>query len=151
MQRTIISDASCIILLNKIDEIELLNKLFGTIFTTQEVAEEYGKPLPDWILIKKPKNLEYQQLISATLDKGEASAIALALEFDNPLLIIDDLKGRRFAEKIELKITGTLGVIIDAKQSGIISSVKLLLEKIKKTNFRITEDLVKEVLKQSGE
>ena len=48
----------------------------------------------------------------------------MALEFENPLLIMGDLKGRRFAEKIELKITGTLGVLVDAKQSGIINSVK---------------------------
>ena len=62
----------------------------------------------------------------------------MALEFENPLLIMDDLKGRRFAEKIELKITGTPGVLVDAKQSGIINSVKPLLGKNEKTNFRIS-------------
>ncbi len=58
MPKTIISDTSCLILLSNINELELLNNLYGTIITTNEVATEYGLPLPQWflLLILKIKN-----------------------------------------------------------------------------------------------
>lgn len=151
MQKTIISDTSCLILLDKIGELEILNKLFGTIITTSEVSNEFGQHLPSWIEIQNPTDKIYQTIIEATLDKGEASAIALAIELDDCLLIIDDLKGRKFAYKIGLNITGTIGVIVDAKLAGIIPSVKSILLKIRSTNFRITEELEAIILKKSGE
>ena len=151
MPKTIISDTSCLILLDKIGELEILNKLFGTIITTSEVAEEFGQPLPSWFEIKQPKNKNYQSIIEASLDKGEASAIALAIELDDCLLIIDDLKGRKFAHQLGLTIIGTIGVIVDAKLAGVISSVKPILLKIKGTNFRMTEQLELLILKRAGE
>jgi len=151
MRRTIISDTSCLILLDKIDELTILNKLFGIVTTTSEVAEEFGQPLPSWIQVQEPSDKNYQTIIEASVDKGEASAIALAIELDDCLLIIDDLKGRKFANQLGLTIIGTIGVIVDAKLAGIIPSVKPILEKIKATNFRITEQLELLILKQAGE
>ncbi len=151
MHRIIISDTSCLILLDKIGELSILNKLFGNITTTSEVAEEFGQPLPSWFEIKEPSDKNYQTIIEASVDKGEASAIALAIEFDDCLLIIDDLKGRKFAHQLGLTIIGTIGVIVDAKLAGIIPSVKPILAKIKSTNFRITEQLELLILKRAGE
>lgn len=151
MLKTIISDTSCIILLDKIDELEILNKLFPTIVTTQEVAEEFGRQLPSWFQIQQPKDKNYQSIIEASVDKGEASAIALAIELDDCLLIIDDRKGRKFAHQLGLTIIGTVGVIVDAKLAGIIPSVKPILSKIRTTNFRITERLELLILKKAGE
>ena len=151
MHKPIISDTSYLILLDKIGELEILNKLFGTIITTPEVAIEFGQPLPSWVEIQQPSDKNYQSIIEASVDKGEASAIALAIELDDCLLIIDDLKGRRFANQIGRTIIGTIGVIVDAKLAGIITSVKPILTKIKSTNFRITEQLEVIILKRSGE
>ena len=151
MRRTIISDTSCLILLDKIDELPILNKLFGIITTTSEVAIEFGQPLPSWFEIREPTDKNYQAIIEATVDKGEASAIALAIELDDCLLIIDDLKGRKFASQLGLTIIGTIGVIVDAKLAGIIPSVKPILSKIKSTNFRITEQLELLIIKRAGE
>ncbi len=94
MQKAIISDTSCLILLDNIDELDILKHLFGTIITTSEVAKEFGIPLPYWFEIKQAYNLDNQLIIKETLDEGEASAIALAMEMNDCLLIIDDLKGR---------------------------------------------------------
>ena len=55
MHKTIISDTSCLILLDKIGELDILNKLFGTIITTSEVAEEFGQTLPAWIELGNPQ------------------------------------------------------------------------------------------------
>jgi predicted nucleic acid-binding protein len=151
MQKVIISDTSCLILLDKIGELSLLNKLFGKIVITQEIADEFKKELPDWFKIENPTNKTYQKILEASLDRGEASAIAFAIEQRNCLLIIDDFKGRKFAEQLGIKITGTLGVIIDAKITGYLKSVKPYLEKIKNTDFRLTIDLERKTLEKSGE
>lgn len=151
MPKTIISDTSCLILLSNINELELLNNLYGTIITTNEVAAEYGLSLPQWFFIIDPKDKKYQSLLEASIDKGEASAIALAAEMEDCLLIIDDLKGRKAAEQIGLKIIGTMGVIVDAKLAGIILSVKPILAKIKQTNFRITDKLERLIIEKAGE
>ncbi len=151
MHKTIISDTSCLILLDKIGELEILNKLFGIITTTIEVASEYGKELPFWFEIRQPSDRNYQSIIEASVDKGEASAIALAVELDDCLLIIDDLKGRKLAHELGIAIIGTIGIIVDAKLANIIPSVKPILYKIKQTNFRITEALEILILKRAGE
>ena len=151
MQKVIISDTSCLILLDKIGELNLLNKLFGQITVTQEIANEFKKELPDWFNIEEPTNKTYQKILEASLDKGEASAIAFAIEQTDCLLIIDDYKGREYAEQLGIKITGTLGVIIDAKLSGHIESVKPMLDKIKKTDFRLTAELERRTLEKSNE
>lgn len=85
------------------------------------------------------------------VDKGEASAIALALEIPGSTLIIDDYKARRTAENAGLSVTGTFGVIIKAKKLGIIPMVKDILSAIASTDFRISPELIEAVLKEAGE
>jgi len=58
MHKTIISDTSCLILLDKIGELAILNKLFGTIITTTEVVDEFGQPLPVWIELRQPTDIK---------------------------------------------------------------------------------------------
>ncbi|MEX2568108.1 MAG: DUF3368 domain-containing protein [Cyclobacteriaceae bacterium] len=106
--------------------------------------------MPDWVLILSPENSHYQQILEMDLDKGEASAIALSLEMKNPILMLDDLKGRKVAEKLSLRYSGTFGLILRAKQIGLINRVKPILEKIKSTNFRFNEKLFEKVLEQAG-
>jgi predicted nucleic acid-binding protein len=151
MPATIISDTSCLILLDKINELHLLEKLFGTIITTQKVAEEFGSSLPQWIHIRNPQDKKHIIILEESLDTGEASAIALALETEDCLLIIDEYKGRKLATKLGLQITGTLGVIAQAKLAGHINSVKPIIDKIRATNFRISEQLELALLEQAGE
>jgi len=147
----IISDTSCLILLNKFDELHLLNQISDKVFITSIIQKEFGKELPSWIKIKEPIDNHYQAILEMDLDKGEASAMALSLDMDNPILIIDDLKGRKIAERLNLRYSGTFGLILKAKQLGIIQSVKPILQKIKKTNFRFSEKLFSLILEQAGE
>lgn len=147
----IISDTSCLILLNKIDELELLKKLSSKVFITPTILQEFGEVLPEWIILQAPKDKHNQKILEIDLDKGEASAIALSLEMDFSILIIDDLKGRKIAERLNLRHSGTFGLILKAKQSGVIESVRPILEKIEKTNFRFSEKILEFVLKEAGE
>ncbi len=112
----VIADASCFILLDKIDELSLLQSLFKTITTSSEIATEFGKPLPDWVQIKTVRDKNFHSALFLQVAAGEASAIALAAENRPSLLIIDDLKGRKLAQKLNLTITGTLGLILYSKE-----------------------------------
>ena len=151
MPKTIISDTSCFILLNNIGEMALLHRLYGEVYTTIEVAVEFGDTLPDWVIISKVANLHYQEILELQIDKGEASAIALAIEMEDATIVLDDYKARKVAEKLGLDITGSLGVIVKAKLRGLITSVKPILAKIKQTNFRLSAAIEDIVIKEAGE
>ena len=147
----VIPDTSCLILLYKIGELELLNHLFNEVAITTQINNEFGKPLPSWIKIQPPQNQHYQELLLLELDKGEASAIALHFEVKNSILVLDDLKARKLADKLKIDYTGTFGIILRAKKTGIIESVKPVLDKIRNTNFRFSEKVFDLIIKEAGE
>jgi predicted nucleic acid-binding protein len=151
MHRTIISDTSCFILLTNIGELELLYKVYGQITTTIDIANEFGEKLPNWVEIKDVKDKYRQQLLEMQIDKGESSAITLALETPDSTLILDDYKARRIVEQLGLSYTGTIGVIIKAKLIGIIPSIKPLLDKIRQIDFRLSTDIELQALKEANE
>lgn len=151
MPGIIVSDTSCLILLDKLGRIGLLKSLFGNITVTKTVADEFGNVLPEFVEIENPKNKNYQKILESFLDPGEASAMALALEKEECLLIIDEFKGRREAKQLGLNYTGTLGILIVAKEKGLINSVTEIIKEIGKTDFRINEKLINEVKRKSGE
>jgi len=147
MQKIIIADTSCLIVLDKVGLLDLLNKIFGVVVITHQVFEEYGKILPSWVKIEEPNTANpIQKILETTLDKGEASSIALAMGYENPLLIMDELKGRKLAKSLGLHVTGTLGVLIIAKSMNLIPAIKPILERIKSTNFRISPELEELIL-----
>lgn len=151
MQKIIIADTSCLILLHKINELILLHRLFGQITVTSIIAEEYGEPLPEWVQVNNPTDLKAQEALQISVDKGEASALALAMESENALLILDDLKARKVAIQLQLRHTGTLGVLMDARRKKYITAIKPILTKIKQTNFHISEELETQILKIMNE
>lgn len=147
----VIADSSCLILLAKIEELEILKGIYDQIYITKEIAEEFGRGLPEWITIKEVQNKALQLLFEDTLDIGEASALALAIETPDCTVILDDLKARKTAAKLDVKVTGTIGVILAAKREHKIASVKSVFNKISKTDFRISDRIINEALKQAGE
>ena len=151
MPKVIISDASCFILLEKIGKLDLLKKTFGEVTTTTAIAVEVRFVLPDWVIQLDPRDREKVNELELSVDEGEASAIALALEISNSTLILDDLKARKLATKLGLEITGTAGVLLRAKNKGIVNSLGPLIDAIQKTNFRFSDALVEETLRMAGE
>ena len=149
--KAIIADTSCLIIYDKINKLEILRNTFVELIVTDEVSEEFGGQLPDWITIWQITNKNQYPELAKNLGKGEASSITLALEFDNSLLIIDERKGRKVAEEMKIEIIGSLGVLIKAKETGVIKSVKKILNLIDKTNFRISSSIKEQVLKKAGE
>ncbi|GAA4401929.1 hypothetical protein GCM10023187_16590 [Nibrella viscosa] len=147
----VISDTSSLILLDKIKEIDLLSRCFDRVLTTPVVVREYGFPLPDWITVQAPTDLLKQEQINALMDAGEASVLTLAAELGNGYVLIDDNRARRYAEAVGQKYLGTFGLILRAKRSGVIHSVRPLLEKVRETDFRASEDLYQLVINEAGE
>ena len=149
--KIIISDTSCFIILSNIGELNLLYKLYGEIITTSTIAEEFGEQLPDWVKIQNVSDKLRLQILELQIDKGESSAIALALETPKSILILDDYKARKVAENLGLSFTGTIGIIIKAKLQNIIPSIKPIIEKIKQTNFRISAEIELQAYQEANE
>jgi predicted nucleic acid-binding protein len=147
----VITDTSCLIILKKIGLLPILHQLFAVVITTPEIAAEYGSPMPEWIIILSVKDKSLQQEFSLVVDKGEASAIALAHEIENKYLITDDLEARKLSVKLGLSIIGTLGVLLRAKQKGHITLVRPFVEQMKQTDFRVSDELYQTVLRKANE
>lgn len=143
--KAVIADTSCFILLDKVDCMTLLRQLFSVIVTSVEIAREFGKPLPEWVEIRAVVDKNFQRAMFLEVDPGEASAIALAAETRPSLLILDDLKGRRLASRLQLRYTGTLGLLLKAKQKGHITSLRPIFERILSTNFRVSQKLLEDI------
>jgi predicted nucleic acid-binding protein len=147
----VITDASCLIVLDNINYLDLLPQLFDIVITTPEIVEEYGKTIPKWLKVIEVKNNLLQNELKLLVDPGEASAIALAKEVEIDYLVTDDLQARKLAAKLGLTIIGTLGILLKAKQTGLITLLKPVLEQIEKTNFRTTTLLIDTILRDAGE
>jgi predicted nucleic acid-binding protein len=147
----VITDTSCLIILNKVSSLNILYQLFTTVITTPEIAAEYGNGLPEWITVQSVKQKELQKQFAEIVDMGEASAIALAHEIENNYIIIDDIGGRKLCTKLGLPFIGTFGLLIKAKEQGVIAEIKQVLDEIRKSDFRMTDELYLSVLKKANE
>jgi predicted nucleic acid-binding protein len=137
--RKIISNTTPILSLLKINKLDLLKDLYGKISVPNAVFREIeeGKEKPyyrdlsllDWIEIEFIKNTDSRSYL-IDLDDGEAEAIILAREQNANLIIMDEIMGRRYANRFEITLTGTVGVLLKAKEIGFISSVSDLLEEL---------------------
>ena len=151
INKIIISDTSCLIALDRIKKLDVLQKTFSTVITTPEVRDEFLQPLPSWILIRPVKDQKRKESFGTIVDKGEASAIALALETEGSILVIDEKKGRKLAEKLHIEIIGTLKILLLAKEKGVISSIKPIILELEKAQFRFSKSVVQKLLLLAGE
>ncbi len=123
-----VCNSTPLIALSRISRLELLSEYLGIVYIPQQVYDEvvtHGGDLfgakevasADWIKLKEVTNRIAVDSLSVSLDKGESEAIVLAKEM-NLLLVIDDRDGRKIAESLGLKITGTIGLLLLAAEDG---------------------------------
>lgn len=158
----IVSNTSPLIHLAKIGQLNLLPEFFGEIAIPHAVYEECiteGKQREEIAMIKNANwlhsyNVANKNLITALqseLDNGESEAIALALETNADLILLDDAEAREKARLYNLKITGTLGILLRAKKQGKLKSFTDVMEDLLKTGFWINPSLKRRLLIEAKE
>ena len=150
MQEKVYVDTSSLIILNKINALDLLNKIYSNVIITNYIQLELNEAIPSWISVELTYNIDQSFLKNFNLGLGETSIIINAIK-NNGFLIIDDLKARKIATTLSLSFTGSIGILIIAKELKLIDSVKYYLEKIQETNFRLSDVLIKKVLEITNE
>lgn len=149
----IVCNSSVLITLEKADILHILKDLFGEIFIPKAVRKEvFGRRrFPAFIRCIEISEPFALKVLGSNLEAGESEAICLYEEIKADLLIIDDLEGRRVAERLGMNITGTLGILLLAKEEKLIAAIKPLLDEIVSHGFRVADELYKELLMKSDE
>ena len=156
----VVSNTTPIISLLKLNQLDLLKQLYKQIHIPFAVYHEieagktkgFYKDLSkvDWIKITEIKDKQAVKYFLG-LDSGEAEAIILASEINADLIILDEKLGRFHAKNAELKVTGTIGILIKAKSDGLITELKPLLNELTDKDVWISEKLKNEIIEKVGE
>jgi uncharacterized protein len=156
----VVSDTSAISNLIQVELLDILHQLFGQIIISNAVYEELSEidsqklyiDKLSWIHIETVKNQDFVHELENDLDKGESESIALAIELNADFLIIDELKGRKIAENLGIKIVGLLGSLLKAKEKGYLQTIAPILEKLStQAGFNINPQLKAHILKLANE
>jgi hypothetical protein len=159
----VVSNTSPLLNLAAIGQLNLLKELYGQVILPPAVYHEIvvagaGQPgssevqRSDWLEVRPVSNQPLVTALQVDVDVGEASAMVLALELKADLLLLDERKGRLVASRLGLKMTGVLGILIEAKRHGLISAVHPILEAlIGQVSFRVSPQLYQEVLQIAKE
>ncbi|MDR0910202.1 MAG: DUF3368 domain-containing protein [Spirochaetaceae bacterium] len=156
----IICDSSPLIALAICNKLAILEKLYGKVVVPRAVYNEIvvrSKPnaleLIEWTRDKVVdiNDDDLADAINVVLDRGESEAIALYKELNADVLLIDEKAGREYAEGYGVKIIGTLGVLLKAKQSGLVKEIKSDISILKQSTIRISDELYERILGLAGE
>jgi predicted nucleic acid-binding protein len=158
----VVSDTGPLIALAKVDQLALLRETFGEVLIPPTVQRElFAKrgaesgrldtALLSFLRVV-PVNAVSPEVESATLrlDLGEQHAIALAYEH-GALLVIDDRLGRAAARRLGLAISGVVGVLLQAKQMGLIPNVGAPLEEIRRRGYWLSDQVLSAATRLAGE
>ena len=147
----IISDSSPLISLAIIGKLSVLTFLYEEVYVPTAVYEEvtksnkpFAKELKSFLhdKIKSVENKMAVDILLSDIGAGEAEAIVLALEQHPDVILIDDLKARRFAKMKGLTVMGTMGLLLMAKKEGVITEIKPLLSDLLSHNIRISAKII---------
>lgn len=138
----VVSDTSILINLAWINQLALLPDLYGTVCVPEAVWQEIvvkgrGKvgadvlQNADWLVVKKVQNQTLVQALRQTIDQGEAEAIALTIEQEAELLLMDERLGRLVATQFNLAVTGLIGILLVGKKRGQILHIQPLLDQLR--------------------
>lgn len=158
----VVSNASPLIALSHVGLLDVLHMWFGSIYVPVGVWDEVvtqgeGRPgteevvKADWIVRREVQDEIGVCILQERLDRGESEAIVLAMELEADLVLLDDKRGRAIARARGLKVVGTLGVLLYAKEVGRVESVGPLMDRLILAGFRVSPQLYAAVLTQASE
>jgi len=150
----VVSDSSPLIALSSVDRLDLMQLLFDTVIIPVTVRDEVmgagakiAAELPSFIRVEPVAAELPVRFLKLNLHAGESEAIALALERGIQGIILDDKQAREIADELGLKVIGTLGLLILAKQKGLLSAVHpIMAQIIERVNFRIAPSVLNRAL-----
>ena len=157
----VICNTSPLQYLHQLGLLHILPALAGRIMVPSAVVAEIdegqrrGVNLPhlaehDWLKLRKPSCIDALHLVF-DLGPGETQVLGLALELPGSVVVLDDALARRVAESLKLPLTGTLGLLLDAKRAGIITAVTPSIDHLQSLGFRLASQTRTAVLKLAGE
>jgi predicted nucleic acid-binding protein len=149
----VVSNSSPLIALDHLGRLDLLGVLFGTVLVPPAVAQEVQPRtlLPSAVQLRIPAQPAGPRILQASLGAGESEALALAVELEADLVLLDDKAARRLAAAIGLPVSGTLGILLEAKRSGLVAAVRPLIDALRPLPFHISGSLYEAVLRKAGE
>ncbi|MGH9762902.1 MAG: DUF3368 domain-containing protein [Blastocatellia bacterium] len=149
MKEPIVADTTCLIGLERINHLDILPGLFEPIFIPPEVDREFGVALP-WLTVHTPSNVALIATLKLLVDDGESEAIALANEVGWRILL-DDSRARSVSRNLNVPVIGTVGVLVKAKEMGIVQLLRPILVDLEAGGFYIGTALMEEALRLAGE
>jgi predicted nucleic acid-binding protein len=149
MTDLIIADSTCLIGLERIDKIDLLPQMYSQVIIPPQVQKEFGLSFA-WLIVKNPQNIGMINSLKLMVDDGESEAIALAYELGFRL-VVDDKQARNIAKRLDIEIIGTVGILVKAKQLGLIDQLLTILEALENKGFYLSQSLKTEALILVGE
>ena len=158
MIERIVCNTSPLLALTKMQTLDAVGKLPYQFICPAEVEAEilaganqgYQIDIPAWLIVVPLAN-PLSPLAIAALDAGEAAVIQLALEQNIRMVCIDELKGRRAALAVGLKVVGSLGLLGRAKNLGLIAEARPFIERARLAGIYYDENLIKNFLNSLGE
>lgn len=162
MKQVVVADTGPLIALARLNRLELLKRLFSTVHIPRTVlseATEKGEyadagSIRSFAMTHTRVEATIENTLSrrllAMLDEGETQALALAKQLDCGVLM-DEKRGRRVARRQGIPVVGVLGVLLQAKRNGHLEELKPLPSQLQSSGYRLSEDLVKAVLKLAEE
>lgn len=159
---TIVSNTGPLIMLAKIDRLELLRQMFSAVAIPPAVERELmaksgadvtrlDAALAEFVeVLPLPDLPPTVKVVTRHLEEGERQAIALA-HAQTAILIIDERLGRQAARQLGLTVTGSAGILIEAKKRGHIAAVRPLLQRARQHGYWLSDALLGSATRMAGE
>ena len=157
MRKKVIINASPILALHEIGRLEILRDLYGEVTIPEAVRREVTAQNVHtldgctWIHVAEITGVAAKELFTSALHEGEVEVLLLAKEQNADLIVIDDGLARRHAARLNLNITGTVGVLLRAKSSGVIGEIKPILDNLVQDGLYLSNDVYITALRLAGE
>jgi predicted nucleic acid-binding protein len=123
--------------------------MYSQVIIPPQVQKEFGLSFA-WLIVKNPQNIGMVNSLKLMVDDGESEAIALAYELGYRL-VVDDKQARNIAKRLDIEIIGTVGILVKAKQLGLIDQLLTILEALENKGFYLSQSLKTEALILVGE